>query len=228
VGFPAPARVVVARDRMGIKPLYIARMRGLVAFASEIKAFLALPQWTGDVDAEKVPEYLVYRDVAGKGTLFRDVERVLPGQMLVIDADGRETAHTYWSMPLPRSSQNGDARHHTIEGWCDELDRLLDEVVRVHLLSDVPLGTFNSGGVDSSLVTAYTARAIDRPSTRTPSRSTIRVTTRVATRASSRNGTARRITRTRSTSTNSPTSCRAPSGISTSRSTIRTRSPSPS
>ena len=156
-------RVVVARDRMGIKPLYIARMRGLVAFASEIKAFLALPQWTGDVDAEKVPEYLVYRDVAGKGTLFRDVERVLPGQMLVIDADGRETAHTYWSMPLPRSSQNGDARHHTMEGWSDELDHLLDEVVRVHLLSDVPLGTFNSGGVDSSLVTAYTARAIDRP-----------------------------------------------------------------
>jgi asparagine synthase (glutamine-hydrolysing) len=156
-------RMVIARDRMGIKPLYVARMRGVVAFASEIKAFFALPQWSADVDAEKLPEYLVYRDVAGKRTLFRDVECVLPGQMIIIDADGRESSHTYWSMPLPRSTQNGEARHTSIEGWCDELDALFDKVVREHLLSDVPLGTFNSGGVDSSLVTAYTARAINRP-----------------------------------------------------------------
>jgi asparagine synthase (glutamine-hydrolysing) len=144
---------------MGIKPLYVLRTAKTLAFASETKAFLALSEWTPEVAAERIPEYLVYRDLAGTGTLSRGVERVAPGEMIVVD-EGRERSHRYWNLPLPSAR---DDRSRKLDDWVEELDELLQVVVREHLMSDVPLGAFNSGGLDSSLVAALAVRCLDQP-----------------------------------------------------------------
>jgi len=151
-------RLVAARDRVGIKPLYVLRTAKTLAFASETKAFLALSDWTPEVAADRIPEYLVYRDLAGTGTLSRGVERVAPGEMIVVD-EGRERSHRYWNLPLPTAR---DDQSRSLDDWVEELDGLLQVVIRDHLMSDVPLGAFNSGGLDSSLVAALAARCLDQ------------------------------------------------------------------
>jgi asparagine synthase (glutamine-hydrolysing) len=152
-------RLVAVRDRVGIKPLYILRTAKTIAFASETKAFLGLSSWTPEVAAERIPEYLVYRDLAGSGTLTGGVDRVAPGEMIVVE-DGREKRHRYWDLPLPTSTEDSSR---SVDDWVEEVDDLLQRVIRAHLMSDVPLGAFNSGGLDSSLVAALAARCIDQP-----------------------------------------------------------------
>jgi len=146
-------RLVAARDRLGIKPLYMLRGGGTVALASEIKALLAL-QAAPALDPDAIPEYLVYRNLAGTRTMFRDVERVAPGELWVF-TDAGEQRRQYWQVPLP-VSESRDGR--SLAEWADALDGLLGRAVEEHMVSDVPLGTFNSGGLDSSLITAYTAK----------------------------------------------------------------------
>ncbi len=150
--------MVAARDRLGIKPLYLLRRGETVAFASEIKAFLPLREWTPRLAEETVPEYLTYRSLALPRTMFRDVERVLPGELIVVSA-GAVRRERYWSLPDPGAEPPAARRGAEWPDWVDELDDLLTRVVAEHLVSDVPLGTFNSGGVDSSLVTALAAGA---------------------------------------------------------------------
>ncbi len=152
----AERRLVAARDRLGIKPLYLLERGATLAFASEIKAFLPLREWAPELAPETVPEYLTYRSLALPRTMFRGVERVLPGELIVASA-GAMRRERYWALPAPVS--DGAAPHRRADDWADELDALLARTVREHLVSDVPLGTFNSGGVDSSLVTALAAGA---------------------------------------------------------------------
>jgi asparagine synthase (glutamine-hydrolysing) len=158
-------RLVAARDRMGIKPLYLLRRGQTIALASEIKAFLPLAEWTPRLDEERLPEYLIYRGLAGGASLFAGVEQLAPGELLVATPEGLRR-EIYWRLPRPHvpgvtpapaGGERSDLR------WAEELDALLQEVVSDHLVSDVPLGTFNSGGVDSSLTTALAARARSEP-----------------------------------------------------------------
>ena len=158
-------RLVAARDRLGIKPLYVLRQGETLAFASEIKAFLPLAGWAPRVAGDRLAEYLIYRGLAGNGTLFQGVERLAPGELLVASAE-RVRRERYWQLPHPVvRGEAGTAAPvpRSRERWTEELDALLDEVVREHLASDVPLGTFNSGGLDSSLVTALAARVQTQP-----------------------------------------------------------------
>jgi asparagine synthase (glutamine-hydrolysing) len=152
-------RLVAARDRLGIKPLYCLRRGATVAFASEMKAFFALRDWQPALREETVAEYLVYRNLAGTRTIFRDVERVRPGEVVELTATD-ERRRTYWRLPQPTVVAES-AR--PAEAWAEELEALLGEVVRQHMVSDVPLGTFLSGGVDSSLVTALAVPAASGP-----------------------------------------------------------------
>lgn len=152
-------RLVAARDRLGIKPLYIFRSEHALAFASEIKAFAGLADWSSQIAEHRILEYLVYRDLAGTETLNKGVERVAPGQMIVLE-HGSVRSHRYWQLPKPRGKT--DRTRGTGE-WVEELDSLLRLVVREHLMSDVPLGAFNSGGLDSSLVTALASGYADGP-----------------------------------------------------------------
>jgi asparagine synthase (glutamine-hydrolysing) len=149
----ARRRLVAARDRLGIKPLYLLRQDGGIALASEIKAFQGLRGWAPRLAAEGLPEYLIYRGLAGNRTLLAGVERVAPGELLVF-GEGQERRERYWSFPVPDAPATPAATPRAQREWEEELHDLLSEVVREHLVSDVPLGTFNSGGVDSSLVTA--------------------------------------------------------------------------
>jgi len=148
-------RLVLARDRMGIKPLYIARVGSTIAVASEIKALFASGLVRPSVSEDTIPEYLLRRTLVGTRTMFQGIQRVAPGQILTFTASS-EHNRQYWQLPVPVEA---DHKPRPEAEWAEELDEILKRVVKAHLLSDVPVGTFNSGGVDSSLITAYAARS---------------------------------------------------------------------
>lgn len=142
----------LVRDQMGIKPLYYAKnSRGLM-FASECKALFAAGFLQPRLNSEAFPEYLLFRDVAGEDTLFSGVERLLPGHVLTL-RNGHEKLTRYWDVLEEPAEQFEGSFSQSV----DALDEHLRNAVRDQMVSDVPLGTFCSGGVDSSLVTAMAA-----------------------------------------------------------------------
>src|SRR3954454_3911914 len=149
-------RLLLARDRLGKKPLVWTRLSdGTLAFASELKALTALPGVTREPDLAALDAYLALQYVPGTGTGLRGVQRLPPGSLLVADGVG-ETIERYWT-PLPGAATLDD------EEW---LERVRDEVtsaVRKRLAADVPLGALLSGGIDSAVVVALMAQASTEP-----------------------------------------------------------------
>ncbi len=146
--------VVAARDHFGIKPLYLHARPDRLLFASEIKALLADPGVAAERDDDALAQYLTFQYVLGEDTLFRGITKVPPGHALIVSlADLSVRRVRYW-----RPSFEVDA-YHTEEYFRDRLRELLEETVRLQLRSDVPLGTYLSGGLDSSVVTLLAARA---------------------------------------------------------------------
>ncbi|MCK6449709.1 MAG: asparagine synthase (glutamine-hydrolyzing) [Alphaproteobacteria bacterium] len=154
---PIRERLLVVRDRFGKKPVFLHRRDGLVAFASEIKALLELPGVERRLDHEALGLYFAFRYVPGPRTLFRDIVKLGPGQMLVWEG-GRDTVTTWYKPPDTVPAQ-GTARGDPLP----EFERLLDQAVTRRLVADVPLGAFLSGGLDSSTVVALMARRTGRP-----------------------------------------------------------------
>ena len=152
-------RLLLARDRLGVKPLYWTHSGGRLIFASEIKAILASGLVTAVADETALPELLSTRSLAGSGTMFKGIHKLLPGHVLAF-ADGRIAIRQYWDVPVgrdtaaPQRDRAADIRR---------FRELLEESVRLRLMSDVPLGVFLSGGIDSSAIAALMARMIDRP-----------------------------------------------------------------
>ena len=142
----------LARDRMGVKPLYYAETPGAFLFASEIKAILASGAISARCRDEAVAEYMLFRQVAGSENLFRGIISLPPGCTLTLQG-GRPKIAQYWS-PRPTA----DPLQLTYEEARRALTELLEDSVRMRLISDVPVGTFCSGGVDSSLVTALASK----------------------------------------------------------------------
>jgi asparagine synthase (glutamine-hydrolysing) len=147
----------LVRDQMGVKPLYYAHTRGGLVFASEIKALFATGLLEAELESDALPEYVVFRDIAGERTLFRGVRRLLPGHRLC-QSGNSVGVHRYWSLIPEDGPFRGGFREAV-----DALGGLLDTAVRMQMVSDVPLGTFCSGGVDSSLITALAARHAPGP-----------------------------------------------------------------
>lgn len=145
-------RLLLARDRLGIKPLVYTRHNSTLAFASEIKSLLQLPEFDTAVSDRGVFDYCSYLYIPGPHTIYRNVWKLQPGELLVADTNGVRT-RTYWQ---PTIHLNTEKR---VEDWCEELRQRLQEAVRLQLVADVPLGVFLSGGIDSSAVTAAMARA---------------------------------------------------------------------
>lgn len=146
-------RLLLVRDRAGIKPLYYAATSKGVAFASEIKSLFASGLVAPSLAAENVPEYLLFRQVAGVENLFRGVVSLAPGHMLDVSAGRAAEPRPFWTVgnvPAPFRGSFGDA--------ADALDVTLRDAIGRQLMSDVPLGTFCSGGIDSSLVTAIASQ----------------------------------------------------------------------
>jgi asparagine synthase (glutamine-hydrolysing) len=153
-------RLLLARDRLGIKPLYWTLVNGRLLFGSEIKAILASGLVRAEADESRLPEQLSTRYLSGSDTLFKGIHRLLPGQTLVFE-DGRVTIRTYWDVPV--GVPNDDVGKLSPAEAVARFRELLEESVRTRLMADVPLGMFLSGGLDSSAIAALMARMIDRP-----------------------------------------------------------------
>ncbi len=149
-------RLVIARDRLGIKPLYVHADGRRLVFASEAKAILALPGVRRDVDPSALDSYVSLGYVPAPQSIFSGIEKLPPATLLV--AEGGKVARTrYWR--IPGSVQRGPSEAE----WTEQLRARLAESVRMQMVSDVPIGAFLSGGIDSSAVVAYMAAASDRP-----------------------------------------------------------------
>ena len=154
-------RLVLARDRLGIKPLYVwPHPSGGLAFASELRSFLTLPDFVPTIDPDAVASYSAFGYIPHPASIFRGVRKLAPGHRLTWTREQGIVDSEYWS-PARAERPAIDEREAVAE-----LRRLIDESVRIHLESDVPLGAFLSGGIDSSAVVASMRRQMDsRPLT---------------------------------------------------------------
>ncbi|MGI6497096.1 MAG: asparagine synthase (glutamine-hydrolyzing) [Kiritimatiellia bacterium] len=147
----------LARDHMGQKPVFFATNGASIAFASEPKSVLASGIVERAVDLEALWHYMSLRYLPDDRSLFQGVKK-LPAATYAVWKEGRIRIEPYWKLDTFRDKLDGDETELT-----DRLEQLLLETIEMHLLSDVPVGTFLSGGVDSSLVTAMTARITGKP-----------------------------------------------------------------
>ncbi|HET7694273.1 MAG TPA: asparagine synthase (glutamine-hydrolyzing) [Vicinamibacterales bacterium] len=153
-------RLLLARDRLGIKPLYWTVVRNRLIFGSEIKAILESGLVRARANERALPELLGTRYLSGAETLFTGIHRLLPGHLLVFER-GVATPRQWWDVPVGRRDPSLDGLN---EAQIVERFRArLEDAVRTRLMADVPLGMFLSGGLDSSAIAALMARMIDRP-----------------------------------------------------------------
>src|SRR5688572_21292440 len=152
-------RLLLARDRLGIKPLYWTVIRNRLLFGSEIKAILESGLIRAAADERAIPELLSTRYLSGAETLFKGIHRLLPGHVLVFER-GVATTRQWWDVPAGRDpSLDGLGDAQAVELFRTKLS----DAVRSRLMADVPLGMFLSGGLDSSAIAALMAGMIDRP-----------------------------------------------------------------
>jgi len=151
-------RFFAARDPLGIKPFYYHRDGERLLFGSEIKALLAHSSMSATLARETIPEYLAFGYVSGASTMFRGVQKLMPGHRLVANESGAVTLERYWTLPAP-----SQGRRKPRADYVREYRDRLEGAVRSHLMSDVPLGVFLSGGLDSSAVAALAQRLRGEP-----------------------------------------------------------------
>lgn len=151
-------RFYIAKDHFGIKPLYWYQDNRKIVFGSEIKALLAHPEIKTDSDIQNLYEYLTFQFVMGEGTMFRNIYKVQAGHFMTIDLKSWNIKTCkYWEPNFKLD------KFHTEEYFIIELQKILDETISQQLRSDVPLGTYLSGGLDSSLVTIMASKFLDKP-----------------------------------------------------------------
>jgi asparagine synthase (glutamine-hydrolysing) len=151
------ASLLLARDRLGKKPLHYALDRGRLLFASEIKAILAVHPELAEVDPEGLLQYLYFGYIPDPHTAFARIRKLPAGHLLEF-GNGAMKIRQYWDLP-----EYGTHPPLGEDECLEELERRLEEAVRIRLISDVPLGALLSGGVDSSIVVALMARATSKP-----------------------------------------------------------------
>ncbi|MEO8011349.1 MAG: asparagine synthase (glutamine-hydrolyzing) [Dokdonella sp.] len=154
-------RLVLARDRAGIRPLFHTRARGRTWFASEIKALLAVLPDRARLDPRGLVEALTYWAPSDPDTAFEGVSSLPPGHILAIEADGSETLRQYWDWSFP--DRDAAPAFTSVEQATSELHELLVDAVRLQLRADVPVGAYLSGGLDSSGIVAMIRGFTDTP-----------------------------------------------------------------
>ena len=148
----------VARDRLGIKPLYYRLTPHNFLFGSEIKVLMAYPGVRPDFNRAALPEFLAFGYLSGDQTFYTGVGKLMPGHWLEIDEQGKLCVEQYWDLPLASENKLHDESYY-VESYRD----LLEGAVNSHLMSDVPLGVFLSGGLDSSAVAALMTKMRREP-----------------------------------------------------------------
>jgi len=149
-------RLLVGRDRLGVKPLYLMRSDRRIAFASEAKALLALPDTRAELDPTALHAYLGLGYVPAPYSMFKGIEKLPPASQLIVE-DGEVRIDRYWRVSGKLDSDR------TENDWVEKVRARLDESVRMQMVSDVPIGAFLSGGVDSSAVVALMAAHSQQP-----------------------------------------------------------------
>lgn len=149
--------VFLARDPMGEKPLYYCQQDGKFSFASEIKAILQDETVSRRIGQQGLANYLVFGHSVAPDTMLEDVKKLLPGHCMVVSAQAT-AIEPYWEIPTP----NGQADKGE-QAYVRELEALLEQSVKERLMSDVPLGIFLSGGIDSSLIAYYAKKHTKGP-----------------------------------------------------------------
>lgn len=150
-------RLFAARDRLGIKPFYWTSVNGTFAFASEIRAFAAVPNWRVELDEEALHHYLTFLATPAPMTLFAGTRKLPAGHFLMLESGGSPSVSEYWDPAAPRDERLS-------AGECVErVADLIDDAVASHMISDVPFGAFLSGGVDSTTNVALMGRHMTEP-----------------------------------------------------------------
>lgn len=150
-------RLLLARDRLGIKPLHYALNNGRLLFGSEIKAILTAAPELNDIDPLALLQYFYFGYIPDPLTAFSSIKKLPPGHILEFE-QGKVSIRQYWDLP-----KYGTHSPRSEEECLEQLEQLLAEAVKIRLISDVPLGALLSGGADSSLVVALMARAASGP-----------------------------------------------------------------
>ena len=144
-------RLLIGRDRLGVKPLYVLQDGKRLAFATEAKALLTLPGVSAELDRSVVPGYLHLGYVAAPGCIFKGIRKLPPATLLAVEGD-QVREWRYWRLPA-RMERSLSERE-----WIERIRAQLEESVRMQMVSDVPIGAFLSGGVDSSAVVGFMAK----------------------------------------------------------------------
>ena len=150
-------RLFAARDRLGIKPFYYSHTSEQFLFGSEIKSLIAFPGMSTQLNRAALPEYLAFGYLSGTETFFAGIHKLTPGHTLELDETGNLKIEQYWD--LVPGDQYGRSRAY----YVDTYRGLLEEAVSSHLMSDVPLGVFLSGGLDSSAIAALMTKVRQSP-----------------------------------------------------------------
>jgi asparagine synthase (glutamine-hydrolysing) len=155
-------QLVLARDRVGVKPLYFYNRDGRFIFGSEIKAILRHPSVTRELDEESLYHYLTFLTTPAPRTLFRNIQKLPAGHLLIVKRDGTTELKQYWDA-LPPETIPAEVKARTEAQHSEEILRLLRESIRKRMMSDVPFGVFLSGGVDSSANVALMSELMSQP-----------------------------------------------------------------
>ena len=156
-------RLTLVRDRLGIKPLYWGRSGGVLFFGSQPKAFVDHPAWRPTVDRDALAAYLRHAYVPAPRSIFKGIEKLEPGSMVEIDADGRVSRRRYWDLREIARDAVRERAALDDQSATEALDGLLRDAVKRRMIADVPLGVFLSGGIDSSTVLALMQAQSTRP-----------------------------------------------------------------
>ncbi|MGO0122945.1 asparagine synthase (glutamine-hydrolyzing) [Desulfothermobacter acidiphilus] len=144
-------KLVLARDRLGIKPLYYTVISNTLIFASEIKSLLRCPIIDTELNHDKLATYLLFRYVPGEQTLFKNIFKLMPGHLLVHKSN-QVSLKKYWEINFPHQYQEKADHYYT-----ERLAHLIEESVKYRLIAEVPVGIFISGGLDSTIILAQAA-----------------------------------------------------------------------
>jgi len=152
-------KLLLARDRVGKKPLFYSADRKRILFGSELKTLLAADGFSRDLDPQALSDYFSFGYIPAPKTIYRAARKVLPGHYVVVSSDGSLCEKSYWELSFQETENCSEAE------WCERIRHELCEATRIRLMSDVPLGAFLSGGVDSSSVVAMMTHLMKQPVT---------------------------------------------------------------
>jgi asparagine synthase (glutamine-hydrolysing) len=150
-------RGLLARDRLGIKPLFYAHMGDTLVFGSEIKAVLASGIVRRELDYQALDAFLTFTYIPAPLTIYQAVRKLEPGHLLIWER-GKVEDRRYWDLDVSRPDRDTGSQE-----WLEQFNRAINDAVSSHMISDVPVGAFLSGGIDSSLVVALMSEHVDEP-----------------------------------------------------------------